>query len=207
MLKSMFVKGVAALFVGLVAAVLPVRNADAAMFVGTFDPAFGATFPGLGFNGTATFQVPDSCLQFDGFCTAPGISLLSATVNLVDISATPGTGDQLFFGFASLDNVYILGGTLFGVNSPVLGPQSGVVSDGTVYSGSIYLQFELPDFGEFVGTPVAYIFACPRTNPQCAIGDAIQSNPATLTFVSEPSSVMLLLVALGAAAALRRRRT
>ena len=205
MFNSIRAKAFAAVILGLAAALTPVRRADAAMFVGTFDPAFGAAFPRLGFNGTATFEISDACLAQNGFCTTTPIDMLSATVTLYDL-LNPASNDQLTFGFTSLLNVYTQGGRPFGVNSPIMGPQFGTVNDGIVFSGSIFLQFQLQDFGEAgVGIPSAYIFACPATNRQCSASDAIQSNRAVLTFVPEPGSAALVLVALAAAARLRRR--
>lgn len=37
--------------------------ANAAIYTGVWDPTFGADFPGLGWRGSATFFVPDGCLQ------------------------------------------------------------------------------------------------------------------------------------------------
>ena len=209
MFNSIRAKTFAAFILGLAAALTPMRQADAAMFVGAFDPAFGAAFPRLGFNGTATFEISDACLAQNGFCTTTPIDMLSATVTLYDL-LNPASNDQLTFGFTSLLNVYTQGGRPFGVNSEIIGPQSGTVNDGNdgfIFSGSIFLQFQLQDFGETgVGVPSAFIFACPASSPQCSAGDAIQSNRAVLSFVPEPGSAALLLVALAAAAARLRRR-
>ena len=204
LLNSMFAKGVAGLLVGLVVSLAPMRDADAAMFVGTFDPAFGPAFPSLGFRGTATFNVPETCLAQDGFCSDAGISMVSAAVTLYDLNNTDNSV-QLGFDPASLDNVFIQGGTLFGVNSAILGPQQ-TFSDGFFYTGSIFLQFALTSGDGFLGMPSAFIYACDPANNQCTADEAIQSNPARLSFVPEPGSAALLLVALGAAAMARRRR-
>lgn len=208
MLNSVRAKIVAAFIAGLAAMLTPMRQADAAMFVGTFDPAFGPAFPRLGFSGTATFEISEACLAQTGFCTAEPIDMLSATVTLYDL-LNPANSDQLSFGFTPLVNVYTQAGRPFGVNSPVIGPDSGFLGDGNdglIYSGSIFLQFQLQDFGgEGLGVPSAFIFACPASSPQCSSEDAIRSNRAVLSFVPEPGSAALLLIALAASTRLRRR--
>ena len=201
-------KAIVASLLAACALAVPFRKADAAVFVGTFDPAFGLAFPRLGFNGSATFQIADSCLSVNGFCTDTPIDLTSATVTLYD-SLNPASNDVLNFGGAALNDVYIQAGILIGVNSPIVGPQFAVVNDGIVYQGNVYLQFELLSFGgEGVGTPHAFIFACSASNSQCSANDAIRSNAATVTFtrVAEPATIGLVLTAL-AGLAWRRRRS
>ena len=199
--KSSFLKALAiTLLTSSVLSLAPMRPASAAMFVGTFDPPFGMAFSQLGFSGTATFEVADACLATTGFCTTAPINLTSATVTLYDL-LNPANTDVLNFGAAQLINVYIQSGTLFGVNSPIVGPQFGVVSNGSVYSGNVYLQFELLSFGvEGIGNPFAYIFGCPIGNSECSADLAIRSNPARLRFglVPEPGTLGLALAALAA---------
>src|SRR5947209_5382980 len=51
-----------------VAALLLVAGtANAIIFVGDFDPAFGPAFPNLGFRGQSTFDVSAGCLTSAGF--------------------------------------------------------------------------------------------------------------------------------------------
>lgn len=207
MLNSIFAKACAAVLLGLAAALTPVRQADAAMFVGTFDPAFGLAFPDLGFRGNVTFDVPESCLAQNGFCTDSPLSMISAAVTLYDLNNLDNSRQVGFGFFSPLTNVYIQGGTLFGVNSPIIGPEF-TFTDGFIYTGAVFLQFELLSGEAGLGTPSAFIYACPTDNNQCSSNQAIRSNPARLSFVSvpEPGSTALLLLALALAAAARRRR-
>jgi hypothetical protein len=53
--------GLAALTLGFAAG-----SAQAAVYSGRWDPAFGGIFPDLGWKGSATFILPDSCLGMTG---------------------------------------------------------------------------------------------------------------------------------------------
>lgn len=235
MLKSTLAKGFAALFLGLVVTLVPTRQADAAVFVGTFDPSFGGNLDDLGFRGQATFFIPDACLGLTGFllsndsgCSNGAMSLTAATVELYRFSLNPldptPTLASVAFAPPSQALIDVLLGvdptsgqtTLQGVNSPVVGPQSVNVFDsvGTIYAGPLWLEFHQPDPNTIFSTfsagafdPAgAYLFACnPDVTSSCA---QIQSNPAQITFsrVSEPATPALVLAALAAVFGLRRRR-
>jgi len=49
------------------AAALSSGAAQAAIYSGNWDPAYGASFAGLGWKGTATFFIPDTCLASSGW--------------------------------------------------------------------------------------------------------------------------------------------
>ena len=60
-------------------------SANAIIFVGGWDPAFGPSLPNLGFRGQSTFDVSAGCLTSAGFHAAGGgctINLLSASLDL-----------------------------------------------------------------------------------------------------------------------------
>lgn len=68
--------------------------AQAVVYVGNWDPAFGSIFPNLGFRGTATFDLPVACDGQTGpfLNSAPGcggglMQITSASVDLYDVSA------------------------------------------------------------------------------------------------------------------------
>ena len=69
----------------------PLSPAQATYVVGVWDPAFGTPFTNLGWRGTATIWVPDTCLALPGtvlnngsFC--PLMSVTSASVEFYDIT-------------------------------------------------------------------------------------------------------------------------
>lgn len=213
-------------------------QSQAAVFVGSFDPAFGGTvFPlaNLGFRGQASFYVPDACLSSgDGFysngfgCTAiDKIKMLSATVELYDAAQPPvqSTIDTIFFPLFifpdfSVNDVLIIGGAVVGVDTVVMmSPVDANVPD--IYVGPIGLSFFQPcvvgetnycfnDDGIASagggGADPAHIWVCdPQVLTNCSL---IQSDPAIVTFVRvpEPASITLVVAALGAGLAARRRR-
>ena len=100
--------------------------AHALLVSGSWDPAYGASFSGLGWNGTAEWFIPDACVGSSGLvlntdaCSNGGMSLMGATVNfyaLGDPSET--TKATLTFGGPQfiVDSVTINGGTFSGINS------------------------------------------------------------------------------------------
>ena len=165
MLKSIPAKAFAALFLGLAAALMPVRQADAAIFIGTFDPSFGGNLADLGFRGQATFDIPDACLGQTGFlvsnsapCSNGAMSMTSATVELYrftsPLAPPPPTLFTTSFAPPPVSLIDALFDTnpltgqprLLGVNTPVVGPRLVNVADliGPIYSGNLWLEFHQP---------------------------------------------------------------
>ena len=78
-----------------------VSPAQAVVYVGNWDPAFGPIFPNLGFKGTATFSLPAACENLSGnfLNSAPGcgggaVQILSASVSFYNL-ASPATTLQV----------------------------------------------------------------------------------------------------------------
>ncbi len=75
-----------------IAALTCATSANAIVYRGAWDPAFGAAFPDLGWNGVASFYVPDACLALSGTvlnsdpCSSGGMSILSADVGFYKLS-------------------------------------------------------------------------------------------------------------------------
>jgi hypothetical protein len=108
-------------------------QANAASYVGSWDPAFGSAFPNLGWRGEAVFVIPDACLAVDGIytngstCANGGLQITSAVVEFYNLSAPPAIGspigqnvtgvlDTLYFVQPSLTiTMDVRGGELFGV--------------------------------------------------------------------------------------------
>lgn len=214
---------------------VPFGKADAAVFVGTFDPSFGGNLDQLGFRGQATFFVPDACLGTSSFvsntdtCSGGNMSMTAATVELYrfdpNLLAPPPprlTSATFAPPAASLLDVLLsynsLNGqtSLVGVNTGMFGPRNVNVFDTTtIYSGDIWLQFFEPRFVIGGGTnglarvsqgsPAGAYLFA--CDPRASGCSQIQSLPAQVTFVQipEPATWGLVLAALAGSVFVRRR--
>jgi hypothetical protein len=189
--------------------------AQAALYTGKWDPAYGTIFPNLGWEASAVFDVPGACLALgnasghtiSGPCA--GFDVLSAQVRFYDI-ANPSL---ILESFNLNPNVIvtgidITGGQLSGIDTgffdffvPTLS-----IAGGGAYSFSLIL---------FGGDMAQLIYANPlATSPGCAFlpvngaSCGISETAATGVFapIPEPETYVLMLAGLGALALARRRR-
>ena len=194
-------------------------SAQAALFTGDWDPAYGGIFPELGWEASALFDVPDSCLAIGTGNNIPisgpcaGFKVLSADVSFYNI-ANPGT---ILNSYALDPNVIVnginlAGGDLAGIDT---GFFDFFVSQLPI-AGSGQYSFSLILFG---GNQAQLIFANPpQTSPGCAFlpvpgaSCGISANAAIGVFapvfapVSEPETLALMLAGLGAIGLVARRR-
>ncbi len=216
MLHLKYFKPIVASLLAACAVAMPFGKADAAVYVGTFDPSFGGNLADLGFRGQATFFVPDACLGTSGFvpngdpCSFGAMSMTAATVDLYRFNATPlapppptltsatfAPPAQSLVDVLLSYNLFTGQTSLLGVNTGEVGPQGVNVFDsgGTIYSGDIWLQFFQPqqifNFASDFQAAVA-----PGSQPGAYLlacdprvqgtCSQIQSNPAQVTFVQIP---------------------
>ncbi len=135
-----FDRGAAALrrfaLVGVAAALgtLAAVPAQAAVVVGTFDPAFGASIANLGYRGTVTLDVPAACFALSpglisngNPCSGGTIVVLSSTVEFYNLQepSLPTFASQSFsFGALAVSSIVTgSGSTLLGVNTSASAPQ------------------------------------------------------------------------------------
>ena len=207
-----------ALLMSAAAALGSTGSAQAAFYTGKYDPAYGGIFPELGWEASALFDVPDSCLAIGTGNNIPisgpcaGFDVLSADVSFYNV-ANPGT---ILNSYALDPNVIVnginlAGGHLAGIDT---GFFDSFVSE-LLIAGNGQYSFSLILFG---GNQAQLIFANPpQTSPGCAFlpvpgaSCGISANAATGVFapvseVSEPETLALMLAGLGAIGLVARRR-
>jgi hypothetical protein len=203
------------LLLGAAAMLGSAGSANAAIYTGRWDPAYGGIFPQLGWEASALFNVPDACLAIGNGSNVPvsgacaGFDVLNAQVSLYDV-ADPGT---IVHTYALDPNVIVTGidigaGKLTGVDTGFFG---SFISDLPIAGDGQY-SFSLILFG---GTKAQLIYADPpETSPGCAFlpvagaSCGISAKEATGVFapVPEPETVALLLAGFGAIGLVARRR-
>jgi hypothetical protein len=200
-------KSAAAALALVAGAALP---AHAAVFVGTWDPAFGAPFNDLGWRGDVTVFVPDACLAQAGlvFNTAPcsgnAMQLVSAQVEFFNLANPLVTVETLSFasptGGPGVTGMVITGGAVTGV----VGEFNYLVDAFSSIAGGGAVDFGLG----FVGNAAFMTWLNTST---FSGGTSDPDFPATVTFtpaIPEPSTWALMFAGLGLVglSAARRRR-
>ena len=184
--------------------------ASAVVYVGAFDPPV--------FMGTATIDVPVSCIVSDGWVSVAscGSGDTADMLNLVVTNqpAPPVTGMLTFAPptiVGAVFGLYWAGGVLMAIDSSLLGPAA---PNGTFSNpGGYGIQFVSGQAPEGTGDPRVNLFTC-----ALIISDDVIINGCATTSlldtasqhpfvrVPEPGSLALLLAALGAGWLTMRRR-
>lgn len=187
---------------------------QAALYGGSWDPAFGPAFPDLGWRGEALFYVPDACLAQSGWvfnwasCSSFGMQLVNATVDFYSLSNPSNTALQetLVFGTASdaVLKMNIQEGSLAGV----VGTFDYFLSSTLPIAGAPYTDFVL-----FFNGAYAQMFYVSKPAEGWPSAGFSSLNPASggssaMTFhlIPEPGSLALVLTGLALIGWSTRRR-
>lgn len=197
--------------------------AQAAIYVGTWDPAYGAPFANLGWRGSAQYYVPNYCepLGTADISNVPACggaaAVVSANVELYDVTAVgQPTLDTLVFNPASLvvGTLRYVAGELTELTtgySNLVGPAVDLSAFGVSPTTDFFLDFTLagPRLGWYETECNINIdgFAAPQ-DVQCGgSNDGVNFAPRfTITEVPEPAALWLAGSALLALLPARRRR-
>ena len=197
---------------------VPVMPAHGAVYNSVFDP--------VDFSGTATFDVADSCLTGSGFVSNNGdpctVTWLDAHVTLTD---GPNSA-SLVFGpplpsASVVENIFVQGGELMGVNSEAIGPAFVFASGDPDLDGPWWIEYSfsldalnVAQDGAFgLGIVLLYHGTCTPTDiggPICVRDNDPTAVAQVLSFtrvtaVPEPGTLALLLAALAAGVSAQRR--
>lgn len=197
---------------GAIAALMLAGTAQAAVYTGAWDPAFGDDFPDLGWRGEASFYIPDACLALDGLvfnfnsCSGNQMQILEAEVEFYKLSdpTNPAFQETLSFDVPSFGVLAMIldDGMLTGV----LGSFLYSVSSTLPLAGGPYTDFVL--FFENDLARLAYHSDPPKGKDRWGFSDPNPPDGAPLlTFrpVPEPGA-WVVLVGLLALVALQWRR-
>lgn len=188
-------------------------SANAAVYTGVWDPAYGPPFTNLGWRGTAQYTVPDSCeLSGSGDvdnATACGgaAAVTSALVEFYDESATNQvTLATLVFNPSTMlvSTLRYLNGNLDQLVTTASNPVFPSV-DLSAFGVSSTVAFSL-QFGLTTGPRLDWT-SCARPQVDCGSGTNSFDPQFSITRVPEPGSMWLSGLALAALFAAARRRS
>ena len=192
--------------------------AHATLIVGTWDPAYGAPFADLGWRGSATFYVADSCHTSGGVlinllgCPAGSMSVQSARVEFYNLANPATTLQVLDFS----DDMWVLAarydssGVIDGITAlTVTGYQAGTINETKLPSGN-QAYFAL-GFDFLEGETQARLAYATSAEPFLMLPTGFNNSssyPAVVTLqtLPEPTAAGLALAALGLAGVATRRR-
>jgi hypothetical protein len=171
-------------------ALASVAPAQAAAYVGKWDPHFGGNFTNLDWSGTVVFEVPDACLalgtaSFSNLqCQASTVQ--SATVTLRDASNATTNTDVLNFAGPVLQmmisGITVLGGTVTGLTTGLQRTGGGMVFPGhwltpagNLSAGGVPAWYAQYQYGVYLNGDKATLYANSTNayDPTLGFGDRL----------------------------------
>ncbi len=203
--------------------------AQAAVYTGSWDPAFGAPVTDLGWSATATFQVDDSCLaQATGnyFATGAcsGFEVTAFDVTFYSLGDPAGTATT-FSILSSVPATFVTGiqivdNQLTGLRSNYttgfLAPAGAAFAAAGSGAYAYYMFFDFDSVDAVAANGVraymgltpndpAYSNTCFNANEQCVLSQNYSLSELTPA-IPEPGTYALMLAGLGVLGFLSRRR-
>jgi hypothetical protein len=191
-------------------------SAQAVVYTGHWDPAYGPSFPSLGWEGDASFFIPNACLAGSGWiantdpCAAGAMKVLSADVDFYN-AADPSRAAVETLTFdpnVLVYKMFVAGHQLQAVSTDFLGPVQGFAS--IAGGGADYFDLK---FLELETENVQLFQTVGHTDPICAFtgtpaGCGFSATRPTLVLipVPEPNIAALMLGGLAFGWMARRRR-
>lgn len=215
MFQNRFQKLVLGAIVAVGTTVAGMGPAQAVVYRGSWDPAYGSALPDLGWRGEALFDIPTTCLaQGDGLYFNSGVcspeTILSGKVEFYNLSNPGTTLETLTFDSSNIDitiQMRVTNHQLAGVVGAFLLPEESFISLTDTMPGASHSIFWL-GFQD----SQARLANCQYASwPTCSINTPSSDSKAILNFapVPEADGYVLALAGLGVvgAAMTRRRRS
>lgn len=210
--------------------------AQAIVYVGNFDPAFGSAFPDLGWRGKAEFVIPDACagktgtfqnLSFANACSSSPFFMQNATVEFYSLADPSKTAETLNFGSLALVRSISLSTptgsasptkltgvtTTYSVGRPGTSTPAKIFTPGNPVGKSFnfYLKFD-GGVASMAYSDNESNFFCTFSPEKCGTSSTRLEDIAKVTFaqaglVPEPETYALMLAGLGALGLCVRRRS
>ena len=190
-------------------------SAQAAVYTGSWDPAFGSSLPSLGWKGEASFFIPDACLAMgaglysnSASCSAGGMKLLSSDISFYNLSAPSVVLETLHYSTPATSLTFAMRVDASHQLSGVIGAFDYLLPSNLSIAGGPNTWFGLA----FVDNAARMGFLSPQS-PYFGFSELYAlSSGAPNTFITfapaipEPSTYAMLFAGLAVMWQLRRRR-